>query len=429
MKKLILGLSLALAFTLLPSIAGAVDNTAPLSPRNGSTNYNAHTTFLQWKKVPGKTYELQIKANATTFADSDKVTFSEPGINYIFAEDLRTGAITDGLKNNGSTYYWRTRVNESGSTWSSIYKFSTIGGLDKAINLAPNKKNEVLPIVIASKPQTFSWKLPAGTVASRIYVSPYGQDETGNYRCLVEDEWNDENSRIEIPVTGNSFSSALLAKIYQGKYCWSVKSFNNGEGTSLSDPAFFEFRGQQVVPEPLFVQTGYNRALFYWTKSPYSNIAVAVKVATTANMAGAASVQVENKNYVSLNSGLIYDLIKNNKNKDLFWQIGHSGQWSKVVKFRSDFLGQPTIILPTSGTTGLATTTTFKWQGGAGTNKFYEIVFKKGDNEKTYYTSSPSFKPAATDTFFQAGSYTWTVKAHSDNQTSDLSATSTFIQR
>jgi len=429
MKKLFFGLSLALAISLLPAVAKAVDNTAPLSPRNGSLSYNAHTTFLQWKKVPGKTYELQIKMNATTFTDSDKAILSEAGLNYIFAEDIRTQVMTNGVSNNGGTYYWRVRVNESGSSWSPIYKFSTIGNIDKAINLKPDRKGEVLPIIMANKPQTFNWKTPAGVASSRIYISPYGQDETGNYRCLVEDEWNDENSRIEIPVTGNNFSSALLSKLYQGKYCWSVKSYNNGEGTSMSDPAVFNFISNQVIPEPLFVQTGYNRALFYWSKSPYPDVWVTVKVATVANMAGAVTAAVPNKNYLSVTSGDIYDLIKNNKNKDLFWQVGHSGQWSKVVKFRSDFLGRPTIISPTSGTTGLATTTTFKWQGGAGTNKFYEVEFTKNDGKKTYYTSSPSFKPASTDTFFQTGAYTWVVKAHSDNQMSDLSAPSTFIQK
>ena len=425
MSKILFIFTLA-ALIAIPGISKAATSVKLLVPRNNSVDYNAKVTFLNWQKTLGKSYVVQVRADNGNFVDSDTVTSAVGEESYLLASDLQTANLAEGVLNDGKTYYWRVKTTENGALWSPTFKFSAIGAPAAATGLSPYKeKNGTISVVEENKAKSFSWKNPKGVVYNRVYVATPKVIQPGVEVCVTAGTYIVK----EFMVSSNKFSSDWLKGLNDGKYCWVVETFNNGEESTLSSAAFFQYKKNALIANPLFVQTDFNSVILYWTKLPVAS-AYTLKVSLKQNMEGALIQETEN-NYIALAEGDIYNLVRNNPGKDIFWQVGVSGSWSKVLKFKSNFLKAPELVSPVSGVSANASNVSFSWKKNTSA-KYYELRFMKigtgSVQAKTYLTSDIKYKPAL-DAFFVSGeNYLWSVRAYGDSQTSSYSQSRTFTQ-
>lgn len=339
MKKIIFSLGLAMSLLFLPGITKAAITTTPLVPSNNATSYNVHTTLMQWKPVANKSYKLQIRVGDKNFTASDEFSEVIP-TNYILADNLKTESM-EAIKNDGKSYYWRVKVNEDGAPWSSSYKFTTIGVILPAVITYPKLVKNVPPLIDENTGNyNFTWKNKAGTNYNTLTFYKATKDGS-TWQCSTESVYV-----YKIPVKGEKFSTKFLAvSLANGDYCWKVTSYNSGEGVSTSEPGYFTYKrfylGQTLTSDPLFAQAIYGKVIMYWTKNINFESGVeryAIRVSSSPKMEANLRVEhqtLETNYYIAEPGSPIYDFVKANAGKDLYWQVGFRNVWSKVGKFKS----------------------------------------------------------------------------------------------
>jgi len=427
MKKLIFGLGLAFSLALLPGLVSAAFGTpVPLSPKNNAVGYNVNTTFLQWTMVPGANgYLLQVKKGNNNFGDSIVVN----NANYKIAKGVA------GVANDGGTYYWRVKVDDADANWSSTFKFSSSPTAKSATIVFPKLSKNTPPVInLNAKETTFSWKNDKNTAYNEVemYMATQNADTK---------KWTCGGDPVLVPsptFTTTSFSSNLLIKyeLLSDYYCWQVVSYTNDGNPTNSTQDYFKLNSFNqdglLRINPIFAQYNFDRVAMYWSRVKGSGGEEKYKVKVSINAKfDPAATQVVNDNYLVTHEGEVYDYVKVNANKKLYWQVGIGEKpsiWSKVASFQPSFLGKSTLLSPKTNTSGKATLVPFTWSKGVGEASFYKLEFKMGTAVKnTYYTTNRSFKPAVTEVF-DAGVYTWTVTAYNNNSISEPSEPFTFTQ-
>ncbi|MCX6798249.1 MAG: hypothetical protein NTX66_03510 [Candidatus Falkowbacteria bacterium] len=418
LKKISFGLGLIFSLALLPSLVSAAPAAPTLiSPANNAKNYNPSVTSLYWANVPGATnYDVQIQADNNNFS-----TFPDPPFtsvppnfwvdqNYLLPTQLVDGNGSQYLTAN-QIYYWRVRAELGATTttsnWSSSFKFTTASGPSAPSLLFPIKKTSGdNPIIYKDQPKDFSWKINgSGILFNKLIV--YTTDAAG--ACTTTEALN-------LMVGGTKISSNILAKLDNGKYCWQIVSFNNLGQISSSKSDYFELRSSGLTPEQIFAQTGFNGVLFYWNRIDTAGQYM-IKVSDKSKMENAATTTVDNLNYLfQSTSGNLYDKIKTNAGKTLYWQVGSANKWSKVKPFKSNFLKPFAITSPINNPSITATSSVLKWVAQPGV-KFYkvEITPAAGGNPiKTDYTGGSTYKIPGGISWAPNTGYTWKVTAYND---------------
>lgn len=420
-KKLLFILALAFSLALLPNLAkAAVAGPNLISPANNAKNYNAKATMIYWARVSGATsYDVQLHEGDNDFVGTITVSGDR---NYLTMGEASLG--------NGKTYYWRVRskIGEVFSNWSGAYKFTTATVPATPILNFPIKKvvsvNNAYTTIYNNAPKDFSWKIVGSDVLfSKVIMYSADAPTTGDPSCGAE--------ALNINVKGGKLSSNVLASLDDGYYCWKVIVYSNiGEKESTKN--YFKFSSAGINPEPIFAQTGLNGALFYWTKTgPAPDWTYKFRVSLKSSMEDAIyySDLTIPYNYQEVSSGVVYNLIKSNPGKTIYWQVANSGgDYTKVKSFKSNFLATPVITWPKLDTTIVtATSSVLKWVGSAGA-KFYKVEVKNADNSfsKTYYSTGTSYAIPKNQGFSSNTSYSWSVTAYSDFAISTLSTPGAF---
>ena len=188
------------------------------SPTNGSAGVSTTPTFTWNSTVGADTYNLVVS------------TYSNLSSPFINLTDLSTTSYTSTGLLGSPPYYWAVEaVNASGSSWSSVWIFTTSAG-----NSAPDD------LVLSN--DSISQDLPSGTTVGSFTTSDPDAGDTHTY-ALVDGGGSSDNSSFSI--SGNTLLTA--ASLSAGDYTIRVRSTDNG-GLSIDKVFLIHVTEPNVAP-------------------------------------------------------------------------------------------------------------------------------------------------------------------------------------
>ena len=169
------------------------------APANGSAGVSTSPTFSWNAALNASTYNLTV----SRYANLSSPVISQTG--------LTSTSYTGSGLSDGPTYYWGVEaVNAYGSTWSSIWSFTTAAG-----NSAPNN--------ISLSNNTIAAGLPANTEVGTLSTTDPDIGDTFTY-SFVEGGGSSDNSSFTISGSSLQTSTSLSS----GEYTIRVRSTDQG---------------------------------------------------------------------------------------------------------------------------------------------------------------------------------------------------------
>ncbi|MBG0787813.1 MAG: Ig-like domain repeat protein, partial [Anaerolineaceae bacterium] len=177
---------------------------ALISPANGAAGVSTSPTFDWEDTIGADTYNLVVSTSSS---------LSSPIISQ---SGLTSSSYSGSGLSVGPTYYWGVEaVNAYGSTWSSIWNFTTAAG-----NSAPND------IILSNN--SISQGLPSGTTVGTLSTIDPDVGDTHDY-TLVAGAGSSDN--INFSISGSTLLTA--ASLSAGDYTIRIRSTDNGSPTPL----------------------------------------------------------------------------------------------------------------------------------------------------------------------------------------------------
>lgn len=407
-NKKVFILTAALVLLLVPSFVFALDVPQPTSPANGAKDYNLDATILYWKRVPeAATYQYRIKAGNNDFGGPVNVLNQK---NYLMASEINPALVP------GTTYYWQVR-SKNGTTesnWSNASKFTLA-----ALPLKPGLNAPAAGANISrDKNINFAWK-NNGTVLFSFLKVWSQTDQTCNSGAAP---------LLTVPSYSSALSSALLAGLADGHYCWGISACNNIGSTCTAIDSYRDFYLKSTVagPKPLFAQAAFDNLIFYWEKSPNAS-AYTIKVSREKNLATGANTVVQEiadaNPYFKTNTGPLFDLINaSNPGATLYWQVrattpSGNSSWSAVKTFKSAFIKKAQLTSPANHAVNIdGAKVIFKWNKVVGAQYYrLSIICGEGEFSKDIVVSGTSHTLSSVPA---DKSCNWLIKAFSDQSNS-----------